>query len=130
MSAVSQLSTKRQLVAIIDDDQSVLRALKRLLDTCGIATEVFDSGEAFLERDGVNDVACIVLDINLGGISGIEMRRRLSAMGYTIPVIFITARDTTVIRKEAMDAGCVAYLSKPFSGRELIDAIQKATSFF
>lgn len=106
----------------------MLRGLRRLLDTHDFMTEVFDSGEAFLERGATNDVACIVLDIHMGGISGIEMRRRLAAMGSTIPVIFMTALDSAAVRKEAIEAGCAAFLPKPFSGRELIGAIRKATS--
>jgi len=116
------------VVAIIDDDPSVLRGLKRVLDASHFATKVFDCGEAFL-RDSASSVACIVLDIHLGGISGIEMRRRLKAMGCTIPVIFMTAQDSAAVRREAMDVGCAAYLQKPFSGHVLIDAIRDATAF-
>ena len=69
------------VVAIVDDDPSVLKGLKRLLQTCGFKTEVFNSGEAFLERENASEPACVVLDIHLGGISGIETRRRLTASG-------------------------------------------------
>jgi FixJ family two-component response regulator len=124
------LVKKGQVVAIVDDDPSVLRGLKRVLDASGFITKVFQCGEAFLGRDSASGVTCIVLDIHLGGISGIEMRRRLTAMGSTIPVIFMTAHDTAAVRREAMDAGCAAFLRKPFSGNVLIDAIRKATSFF
>jgi FixJ family two-component response regulator len=117
-----------QIIAIVDDEPSVLRGLRRLLNTRGFKAEIFDSGEAFLERGTTSDVACIVLDIHLGGISGIEMRRRLVARGSTIPVIFMTALDSAAVRKEAIEAGCAAFLPKPFSGSELICAIRKATS--
>jgi FixJ family two-component response regulator len=118
--------TKRKVVAIIDDDPSVLRGLKRVLDASHFATKVYDCGEAFL--DSASQVSCIVIDIHLGGISGIEMRRRLKAIGSTTPVIFMTAHDSAAVRREAMDAGCAAYLQKPFSGHVLIDAIRNATS--
>ena len=118
-----------KIIAIVDDEPSVLRGLSRLLGTHDFKTEVYISGEAFLARDTTTDVACIVLDINLAGISGIETRRRLTARGSKIPVIFMTALDSTEIRKEALDAGCVALLPKPFSGHDLIGAIRKATSF-
>jgi FixJ family two-component response regulator len=118
--------TKRKVVAIIDDDPSVLRGLKRVLDASHFATKVYDCGEAFL--DSASQVSCIVIDIHLGGISGIEIRRRLKAIGSTTPVIFMTAHDSAAVRREAMDAGCAAYLQKPFSGHVLIDAIRNATS--
>jgi FixJ family two-component response regulator len=122
------LSAPKQIIAIVDDEPSVLRGLSRLLNTHDFEAEAFNSGEAFLERGTTGGVACIVLDIHMGGISGIEMRRRLAAKGSTIPVIFMTAIDSPAVRKEAVAVGCAAFLAKPFSGRELIDAIRKATS--
>jgi len=121
-------SAKRSVVAIVDDDPSVLKGLKRVLDACDYMTDVFNSGEAFLasNRANENDIACIVLDINLGGMSGIEVRRRLTTKNSQVPVIFMTALDTDALRREALDAGCVDYLRKPFSGHELIASIQKA----
>ena len=112
----------------VDDDPSVLKGLKRVLDACDYMTDVFNSGEAFLasNRANENDIACIVLDINLGGMSGIEVRRRLTTKNSQVPVIFMTALDTDALRREALDAGCVDYLRKPFSGHELIASIQKA----
>ena len=122
------MPTSRKTIAIIDDEPSVLRGLSRLLGIHHFKTEAFKSGEAFLERGTTTDVACIVLDIHMGGISGIEMRRRLAARGSTIPVIFMTALDSPAVRKEASEVGCAAFLPKPFSGHELIGAIRKATS--
>ena len=122
------MSTKRKVVAIIDDDPGVLRGLKRVLDASHFATKVYDCGEAFLDNNSGTQVSCLVLDIHLGGISGIETRRRLRAMGSKIPVIFMTAHDSVTIRREAMDAGCAAYLQKPFSGQVLVDAIRNAMS--
>jgi FixJ family two-component response regulator len=121
---------KRQVVvAIVDDDPGVLKGLKRVLDAYDYAADVFNSGEAFLASDDAkdNDVACIVLDIHLGGMSGIEVRRRLATTRNSqVPVIFMTALDTDAVRREALDAGCVDYLRKPFSGHDLIASIQKA----
>jgi FixJ family two-component response regulator len=125
---MGNLTTNKRIVAIIDDDPSVLRGLKRLLEASDFTTQVFSSAEAFLDCANASDVMCIVLDIHLGGISGIEMRRRLTAMGSTVPVIFITALDSTAVQREAVDAGCAAYLPKPFFGHVLIDSIRKATS--
>jgi len=120
------LTSEGQVVAIVDDDPSVLKGLKRLLDASNLTTEVFNSGEAFLASSSASNVACIVLDIHLRGISGIEVRRRLAARDSQIPVIFMTALDTATVRKEVLEVGCADYLRKPFSGHLLIDSIQKA----
>ena len=104
------------VVAVVDDDPSVLKGLKRLLQTCGFKTEIFNSGEAFLERENASDPACVVLDIHLGGISGIETRRRLTASGSTVPVIYMTALDTASVRSEATASGCAAFCENHFPG--------------
>jgi FixJ family two-component response regulator len=83
-------------------------------------------GVAPIHRGVANETTCVIADIQLGGISGIELRRRLTASGSTLPVIFITATDDETTRKEALDTGCIAYLQKPFPARLLIDAIGKA----
>jgi len=120
---------KKQLViAIIDDETSVLKGLKRLLDASNFATEIYASAEAFLGRGDMSDVSCIILDIHLGGMSGIELRRRLKAMGSMIPVIFMTALDTAAVRSEANSLGYAAFLQKPFTGQLLIDSVRNATS--
>jgi len=125
---LSSPAKQQVVVAIVDDDPGVLKGLKRVLDACNYATDVFNSGEAFLASDDAkdNNVACIVLDIHLGGMSGIEVRRRLATRNSQVPVIFMTALDTDAVRREALDTGCVDYLRKPFSGHELIASIQKA----
>lgn len=107
-----------------------MRSLSRLLTSHHYATEVFSSGEAFLGRPEATDVACIILDIHLSGMSGIELRRKLIAKGSTVPIIFMTALDSAAVRKEAVESGCAAFLSKPFSAHQLVGAIQRATSPF
>jgi CheY-like chemotaxis protein len=114
------------IVAVVDDDPSMLRAAEDLLDAHGFATKVFASAEEFLDRGAANQVDCLLLDIHLGGMSGIELRHQLTASGSTLSVIFMTAIDGEAIREEALKAGCVAYLRKPFLARQLIDAIEKA----
>ena len=116
----------KKVVAIVEDDASMLKGLARLLSAHGFGTEVYTSAEAFLERAAASGAGCLVLDINLGGISGIELRRRLAADGSRLPVILMTAIDSDIVRKEAVEAGCIAYLRKPFPARQLIDAIGKA----
>ena len=119
--------TRRKVIAVVDDDSSTLDAVGLLLDAHGFESRVFDSAEAFLERDSAERVDCLLLDIHLGGLSGIGLRRRLTASGSTLPVIFMTALDDAAIHGQALSAGCVAYLQKPIHARQLIEAIDKAT---
>jgi FixJ family two-component response regulator len=102
--------------------------VKRLLNKHGFETELFDSVEDFHERADVRRPDCLVLDIKLKNKSGIDLRRELANSGVSVPVIFITADDTDHTRKAAADAGCAAYLMKPFLGKTFIDAIEKAAT--
>ena len=101
-------------VAVVEDDSSMRKSVQRLLNAHGFAVEEFPSAEAFLGRDPDSRVACVVLDIHLPGMSGLELRRRLTAAGSTLPVIFITAIDDDAVKMAAVQLGCVAYLRKPF----------------
>ena len=116
-----------KVVAVIDDDADILKATGRLLKAHGFRPESFASAEAFLARNSAHELACLIVDIHLGGISGIELQRRLKASGTRLPIIFITAIEDDATRRAAMAAGCVAYLRKPFAARLLIDAIDNAT---
>src|SRR4051812_8144506 len=116
----------RRKVTVIDDDRSVLKATERLLCARGFEVETFASAEAFLARTATRPTTCLVLDIHLGGMSGIELRRRLKVSNPNLPVIFITGMDSEATRKDAMEAGCVAYLQKPFLSHALIEAIERA----
>jgi FixJ family two-component response regulator len=118
----------KKLVFVVDDDVAVLHSLKRLLNTSGFSAEVFESAEAFCESAVPERGLCMVLDINLKETSGIELKRQLTVSGSTLPVIFVTANDTEQVRRNAVDAGCVAYLRKPFPAKSLFDAIQLAAS--
>jgi FixJ family two-component response regulator len=122
------LDQSTKTIAVVDDDPSMLRGLVRLLAAHGFGTQSFASAEAFLDDAGATSAACLILDIHLGGMSGIELRRRLTASGSRLPVIFITAVDDEATRVEAMAAGCIAYLRKPFPSDQLIGAINKATA--
>jgi FixJ family two-component response regulator len=116
----------RKLVVVVDDDHSMLRSLERLLSASGFDAEVFSSAEAFLARTNAREAVCLVLDIHLGGMSGIELRRRLAASGSAVPVVFMTAFDDDRTHEEAMRVGCIACLHKPFPARMLIRAIETA----
>ncbi len=116
---------KQKLIAIVDDDPSMLRGIRRLLNAHGFATETYASAEAFLKRSAETKPHRLVLDIHLGGgMSGIDLRVRLQSMGCALPVIFITAVDDQATHDLAIQAGCVAYLRKPFSAKQLIAAMQ------
>ena len=117
----------RKIIFVVDDDPGMRLGVKRLLNKHGFETELFDSVEDFHERADVLRPDSLVLDIKLKNGSGIDLRRELTNSGVSVPAIFITANDTDHTRKAAADAGCVAYLTKPFSGKTLIDAIEKAT---
>ena len=113
-------------VAVVDDDPSMLKGLERLLNAHGFGTEVYTSAEAFLDRPDQSKVDCLVLDVNLGGMSGIELMRVLRASGSVLPIVFLTGLDDEARRATALSAGCVAYLNKPFATNLLIEAIRKA----
>ena len=115
-------------VAVVEDDASMLRSVQRLLNAHGFAAEGFSSPEAFLGRDPDRPVACVVVDINLPGMSGLELGRQMTAAGSTLPFIFITAIEDDALKTEAIQLGCVAYLRKPFPAESLIDAVTNATS--
>ena len=117
---------ERKIVAVVDDDPSMLSAAGHLLSAHGFGTDVFASAEDFLIRGAAAKVDYLLLDIHLGGMSGIELRRRLKDSGSALPVIFMTALDDEAVHDEAIFVGCVACLRKPFSARQLIDAIEKA----
>lgn len=115
-------------VAVVDDDESLCRSFGRLLRAAGIQPVTYSSAEAFLADAKHPKFDCLVLDIQLGGISGIELRRRLSAAGETTPVIFITAHDDAETRAEAETVGCAAYFRKTDSGAEVLEAIRRLTA--
>ena len=122
------MQKRRTIVAVVDDDPSMLKAAADLLDASGCIPSLFASGEEFLASGLAKKANCLLLDIHLDGLSGIELRQQLKSSDPMLPVIFMTALDDEVIRQQALQAGCVACLRKPFPARQLIDAIEKAVS--
>jgi FixJ family two-component response regulator len=110
-------------IAVVEDDPSMLQGLSRLLLAHGYRVVKFTSAESFLDDVARCEAKCLLVDIHLGGMSGIDLKRRLVSSGSDMPVIFMTAIDNEATRQEAFDAGCVAYLRKPFLAKLLIDAI-------
>lgn len=119
-------SKPQRIVAIVDDDPGLQVSLSDLLGARGFRTSVFSSAEDWLARGASVDVDCMLVDVYLGGMSGIELQRRLRASGSTIPVILMTARYDEATRAQALDAGCVSFLCKPFPTAQLIEAIDTA----
>jgi FixJ family two-component response regulator len=117
------MGNRVRTIAVVEDNQSMLQGLNRLLSAHGYRVQTFASAELFLNDIANCEAECLLLDIHLGGISGIDLKRQLTASGSKLPVIFMTAIDTEATRQEAFDAGCVAYLRKPFLAKLLIDAI-------
>ena len=113
-------------VAIVDDDESLCRSLCRLLCAAGLKPVAYVSAEAFLGDGHRPPFDCLLLDVQLGGISGIELQRQLVASGETTPVIFLTAYDDPEGRAQAIAAGCAAYFRKSDSGAAVIEAIRRA----
>jgi len=121
-------SKLQRIVAIVDDDPGMLVALSDLLDALGFKTSVFASAEEWLGRDPRASADCMLLDIHLSGISGIELQHRLKASGSTLPVIFMTAVHDETTRARALEAGCASFLYKPILAAQLIEAIENATA--
>jgi FixJ family two-component response regulator len=114
------------IVFVVDDDPSVRRAIKRLVGSVGLEVELFGSAQEFLRSKRPDAPSCLVLDIRLPGISGLDFQRELAQANIHIPIIFITAHGDIPMTVRAMKAGAVEFLTKPFRDQDLLDAIQFA----
>ena len=113
-------------VFIVDDDTSVRNALKRLLQSIGYQVKNFDSAQAFLEHGPHDEPACLILDVRMPGMSGIELQEQLIHAGLEMPIIFITGHGSIPMSVKAMKAGAVDFIEKPFDDQKLIDAVNIA----
>ncbi len=113
-------------VALVDDDESLCRSMARMLRASGVRSVSYPSAEGFLADRLRPEFDCLVLDIQLGGISGVELARQLADSGSTTPVIFITAHDEPELRAQALRAGCAAYLRKSDPGETVLEALHRA----
>jgi FixJ family two-component response regulator len=120
------LKVARNLISIVDDDESVRRTTKLLIGSFGLQAAVFESAESYLSSGQVVETACLVADIKMPGMNGLDLQSHLTAAGYNIPTIFITAYDDEESRGRAVKAGAVAFLGKPFNDEQLIRAIRSA----
>jgi len=117
---------KRLLVSVVDDDESVRESLPDLIREMGFNALAFNSAEAFLESGSVGRTKCLILDLKMPGMGGQALVSELKRLGIDIPVVFITANQSSAIREQLLDDGAVACLFKPFSDVELSDALLKA----
>jgi FixJ family two-component response regulator len=115
-----------QVVAIVDDDQSIQRALKDLMESAELLARCYGSAEEFLESKHRSEIACLVADVRMPGMSGLELQARLKLEGARIPMIFITAHSDAKLKTEAMNAGAVDFLFKPFDDEVLLDKVRTA----
>ena len=124
-SPSSAPSDAEAVVVVIDDDASVRAALEDLLGSVSLRARVFDSPHAFLESDWADQVGCIVLDVRMPRMSGLDFQRKLATLGIHLPIIFITAHGDVPMSVRAMKAGAVDFLTKPFRDQDLLDAIHE-----
>ena len=117
---------KLRQVIVVEDDASMSQALERILRLGGHEARTYVSAEAYLGNDVRADAACFIIDLQLPGIGGFELRTRLAPPHASAPVIFITAFDTPEARTQAQQAGAAAFLVKPFSGRALLETVERA----
>ncbi|MFH1756073.1 MAG: response regulator [Candidatus Latescibacterota bacterium] len=120
------MSDKNSMVYIVDDEPIVLRTLRDLIESIGLQTETFTSAQEFLRFTHVNVPSCLVLDVRMPQLSGLDLQQLMKTGGLAIPIIFITGHGDIPMSVRAMKAGAVDFLQKPFNHQELLDAVHKA----
>jgi len=115
-----------RMVCIVDDDASLRRSLRNLLMSVGFAVETFQSAEAFLKSVDRDKVGCVVLDLRMAGLSGLDLLRHLVATGSRVPAIILTAHADDETRRRSLEAGAMAFLEKPVRSAVLLDAVRTA----
>jgi FixJ family two-component response regulator len=119
-------STASASVFVVDDDAEVRAAMQRLLKTVGLHAEAFASARDFLQRSKPQGPSCLILDVRLPGMSGLDVQRKLVSAGINLPIIFITAHADVPLAVRAMKSGAVEFLTKPVRGQDLLDAVEQA----
>jgi FixJ family two-component response regulator len=126
MESPQRIASERGLLSVVDDDESVRESLPDLLREFGFAARAFSSAEEFLSSDSVGQTKCLILDLAMPGMSGLDLQHELKRRGQKIPVIFITAQKDEAIREQALKEGAVNFLYKPFSDTALLEALNAA----
>jgi FixJ family two-component response regulator len=117
------------IVATVDDDGRIRASLQSFLESAGYVALTFESAEAFLASGALSSVACVIADVRLPGMHGTELQQRIRRERRQLPVILISAHDDDDVRQRALQDGAVAFLAKPFDGGDLLEQIERATSF-
>lgn len=120
------MQTSESTIFVVDDDPSMRNAIRNLLRSAGLEPQLFASAEEFLEADRPDVPGCLILDVRLPGLSGLDLQRHLSISNTDVPIIFITAHGNDQMSVRAIQEGAVAFLTKPFRDQDLLDAIQIA----
>jgi RNA polymerase sigma factor (sigma-70 family) len=115
-----------EVVIVIDDDPSMRQAIRTLIETVGLNSQTYGSGQEFLQSPSLDVPSCLVLDVRLPGLSGLNLQRELSERGMNIPIVFITGHGDIPMSVQAMKAGAVEFLTKPFRDQDLLDAVEQA----
>lgn len=121
-----ELRQSKAAIAIVDDDESAREGLSSLIRSAGFDVETYASAQEFLSRPGTEAPACLVLDLQLPGLTGLELQKRMAAVGLEIPIVFLTGHGNIPASVQAMKAGAVEFLTKPFDEEDLLQAIQEA----
>jgi FixJ family two-component response regulator len=121
-----EFGATKNLISVIDDDESIRRTTTLLIESFGFRAAAFASAESFLKSGQVHETTCLILDVRMPGMSGLELQSELAAAGHDIPIIFITAYDDKGSRGRAMLAGAVAFLDKPFNDEQLLQTVRSA----
>ena len=119
-------ATEGSILSVVDDDENLRESLPDLLREFGFAARAFSSGREFLSSDSVGVTKCLILDVSMPGMSGLDLQQELKRLGLAIPIIFITGQKDEETRKEAFRQGAVRFLYKPFSDGDLLDAVNAA----
>lgn len=120
------INENNKVIAIVDDDEAVRVALGGLLKSAGLTARAFESAETFIESGQQSQVACLIADIRMPGMSGLELQAKLNAEHCRVPIIFITAHGDAQMRMQAIRAGAVEFLAKPFNDEALLETVRAA----
>jgi FixJ family two-component response regulator len=118
------------LISVVDDDESVRRTTTLLIESFGFRAAAFESAETFLKSGHLHDTSCLIVDVQMPGMNGLQLQSHLAAAGCGIPIIFITAYENNDSRRRAMQAGAAGFLGKPFSDEQLLQTIDSALRSF